>query len=1254
MRKMVIKWTIRSLLSAFGLLLLILLLLLGLLFTNTGLNTVLWGAQKALPELKIHKAEGAILPQFSLFDVAFKSDDYHIDAISREISIAIKPDCFFTPSVCIEQLKIDGLDFALMALPPSNEETPAETSEPLTEFQLPLPAYLSDVSLTDINLNILGNKINWKTFTTKMEMSGSKLTIQPTLFEHVKVELAEVTEEVEPLKETTDSDQEKQAITLPDVMIPVEIDLEQFDIHQFNLAGETPVIVNHLGLSTHVQGYEVDVRKLILDIPQADVELKSKIELEGDYPLTLTASALVKQTDIKGQNLSLSATGSVADLEVDAQLTGLIEALLKGRIEPLKPELPFDIALKNGSVQWPLTGTADYTAEINHINASGSLQGYQLDVDTILDGNDIPKLDLAIKGKGDLNQISLESMMLKALGGEVSGQVMANWQSPINWQANLNLLNIQPGLEWKQAEGVINGSLTTTGKLLDSGGWQVELPIFDIEGVVREYPLNIEGELFASDQKGTGDLKLVTNGLFVKHGSNSINVSGELDKKWNLDTHIDFPDIAKSLPDVEGSLVGQIAMRGDLKTPEILTDLSAKELAYLDMATISNIKLSSDLTPLPAPAGKLELKIDNLRYEGTLIDSVALSFIGSQKEHQLSLDVLSNVIKTNFHINGSLNEAPELAWKGTLDRADLSTEQGTWQIEQPVALGFIIDSQIVDVQAHCWTQANSKICLTKDLIGGQSGEAHLEVQNFAFSQIEMFIPKETHIDGRVNAQAWASWAPDKAPDVELKVSLPTGKLIQQVEQPIELTWNAVSLNAQLHKNKLTADWMFDIANNGDFKGTLLVEDVQTTHQGLDAQIILDQINLDMIEPLIGEYGKLNAEINSDIKISGPVKHPKVNGQFVIDDIVALGDITPVEVNFGKVEIDFSGYNALLNADIETPDGVLQLDGDANWEDLSAWAANVKVFAEELNVSAPPMVQVKVKPDMQIAVSPKRAKIDGDIYLPWGRITVEELPSSAVSVSSDEVILNKDLEPEESNTELPFEIETHVNIHIGDDFKLSAFGLEGELVGKLNVTQKDKGPFIVGEIEVINGAYRSFGQDLIIDEGKVLMNGPPDQPYLAIDAIRNPDNTQDDVVVGIRVTGPANEPSIEVYSDPAMPQQNALSYLLRGQDLDSTSDGSGMTTALIGLSLAKSGQLVGQIGETFGVSDLQLDTTGSGDESQVTVSGHLTPELQVKYGVGIFDSFGEFTVRYKLFTDLYLEAVSGVDSAVDLLYQFEFD
>lgn len=122
----------------------------------------------------------------------------------------------------------------------------------------------------------------------------------------------------------------------------------------------------------------------------------------------------------------------------------------------------------------------------------------------------------------------------------------------------------------------------------------------------------------------------------------------------------------------------------------------------------------------------------------------------------------------------------------------------------------------------------------------------------------------------------------------------------------------------------------------------------------------------------------------------------------------------------------------------------------------------------------------------------------------------------------------------------------------------------------------------------------------------------------------------------------------------MSQQAALSYLLRGQGLESDqSDSAAMTSMLIGLGVAQSGQIVGKIGETFGVSNLALDTEGVGDSSQVVVSGYVLPGLQVKYGVGIFDSIATLTLRYRLMPKLYLEAVSGVDQALDLLYQSSF-
>lgn len=220
--------------------------------------------------------------------------------------------------------------------------------------------------------------------------------------------------------------------------------------------------------------------------------------------------------------------------------------------------------------------------------------------------------------------------------------------------------------------------------------------------------------------------------------------------------------------------------------------------------------------------------------------------------------------------------------------------------------------------------------------------------------------------------------------------------------------------------------------------------------------------------------------------------------------------------------------------------------------------------------------------------------------------------------------------------------------------MDAFGLKARLTGILKVIQDKQGLGLNGQINIPEGRFHAYGQDLIVRKGQILFSGPVDQPFLNVEAIRNPESTNDNVIAGVRVTGLADKPKATIFSEPVKSQEEALSYLLRGEGLDSSgADSTHMAALLISMGVSKSGKLLGSIGETFGVSDLALDTQGVGDKSQVVVSGKITNDLQVKYGVGIFNSLATLTLRYRLMPKLYLEAVSGVDQALDLLYQFEF-
>ena len=147
-----------------------------------------------------------------------------------------------------------------------------------------------------------------------------------------------------------------------------------------------------------------------------------------------------------------------------------------------------------------------------------------------------------------------------------------------------------------------------------------------------------------------------------------------------------------------------------------------------------------------------------------------------------------------------------------------------------------------------------------------------------------------------------------------------------------------------------------------------------------------------------------------------------------------------------------------------------------------------------------------------------------------------------------------------------------------------------------------------------------------------------------------------IIAGVKVTGIADSPDVKLFSTPSMSQDQILSYILSGRSLDSEGGNAGnsIAAALIGMSLSKSSKVVGGVGSAFGISDFNVTIAGIGDNTKVVVSGSLTPKFKIEYGVGLFAPLTELTLRYRLAPSLYLQWVSSVNQAVDLLYRFEFD
>ncbi len=365
---------------------------------------------------------------------------------------------------------------------------------------------------------------------------------------------------------------------------------------------------------------------------------------------------------------------------------------------------------------------------------------------------------------------------------------------------------------------------------------------------------------------------------------------------------------------------------------------------------------------------------EGITYEDILIDKVFLGAKGGEEAHTLSLRVLSELISTELALSGSLGQQPSLRWQGKLNRWWLETEQGLWQLTQSPDLEFDSKKQTVSVTAHCWEQDESSLCLDNDIEVGESGEAALSITSFDFAQISQYVPETLNLEGEFNSHVTAKWSPEASPSVEASIQLPEGGVELLGEAPVQLGWNRMEVTASLKDDNLNAQWLLDFKDNGDISGQAVIPNVLEEDKTIDGNLTLTTFRLGFLAPLVGDFSKFGGQVSTDLSLKGPVLHPEVYGEFLLEQLKLSGNVTPVDVDNGNIELTFSGYDANLDASIETPDGELTIKGDASWEDLEQWHAKARVFAEQLLVDIPPMVKVKVEPDMTIDVSAKHARL----------------------------------------------------------------------------------------------------------------------------------------------------------------------------------------------------------------------------------------------------------------------------------------
>lgn len=1285
-KKFKLRWLWRSL----ALLLALFIALFAFLVTQKGQHTALNLAAKWVNGLSIDTVEGSLQEGLTLKSARYQTAGVDVELGQADLQLGFR--CLWEKRACVEHIALRDTSVTVdtSKLPERKQEEERERGE----FNLPLAVQLQQLSLDNINVKVDELDISLSHFHSGLEGEGKELKLHPTELRGLTVSLApQAVETAQKSAKTTEKGIDWSALEaqlakpllnkLEPITLPLNLTVSDFRASDItieqkvkNSAGELDkpnsiIQVKSVELKGQSDSKTVQLDTFEVQSDKGNFSGKGRLTLAENYPLEWQLrgdSPAFQELKLPASQAELSVSGELfGETALKAKINGLANAELVGAVQLSEPKTPFRLQLKGEHFSYPFAkGLEPLNLKGVDLTLSGDLLAYQLKAKGVVSGMSIPASQVELSGQGSLRAFDLSELQLNALNGKANLSGKVDWSNGVEWQSKANLQNVNTKSllpTWPaQLSGVLQSS-GYAGRGKENSEWAVNVNGMDIHGQLFDKKLQLKGDL-------TSDFNTLLNvpNAQLIYGENEIALKGILGEKSDFSAQINAPNLKGLVPNLQAGIKGNVVMQGKLAEPKLDLDLTANNVAYGDVK-LQNLTAKGKITTEKQIEADLILGLNRFSAGEFKLNNANLTLQGNENNHRLKLSSKGEPVAGNLQISGKFDRSQQV-WQGQLSDVALQSPIGLFQTDKAVQVSYQNKQVKASVSAHCWRNPTLNLCFPQSFDAGQEGKVPFDIKQFDLATLQPYLDKSTQLRGMVSAKGDIAWFKNQSPQVNVELHSNRLSFEQKLESSrFPLVLSPLRLNAKLADNQLTLKTDLTVDNNGRLTSELRVADIANKRQ-LSGNIDIDRLNINILKPLLSNGEMIDGNVTARLSMGGTALSPQLFGNLNLSGLKATSNAMPFDVIGGGLNVKFNGASSTLNGAVQTKESTLYLDGDANWQRLDAWHSRINARANKFRLDIPGIAKVDVSPDIEVKITPKALALGGKIDVPWARIEVQELPESAVSVSSDEVIMDGSAKKKKAfvppiltnknaaQNGQGMAIHGDVAIHIGDDVRLDAYGLKTNLNGILKVRQGNKGLGLYGQVNLKNGTFASFGQDLLIRKGLVSFTGLPSQPTLDIEAIRNPEAMEDpSVTAGVKVTGIADSLSVNVFSNPSMSQDQALSYILTGRALDTGGDGgssNSVAAALIGMSLSKSSKTVGKIGSAFGISDFSVSTAGIGDNTKVVVSGSLSPRFKVKYGVGLFAPLAELTLRYRLAPSLYLQSVSSINQAIDLLYRFEFD
>lgn len=1018
------------------------------------------------------------------------------------------------------------------------------------------------------------------------------------------------------------------------------------------------------------------------------------------------AQDLFKPLSKTAFNAEVSGNVSLIDIQKLALKGDELDGVVQGKVR-LNDGVDWDLVAKMAHLDvQKLTQNDRLTA---NITGKLSTKGKYLDnklsyVQAVFDGQ-VKKHTLLtgdvsfdVLGRGD--EFTINHLRHDGQAGKLWAKGKVNAQK-LSWDLVANMDGFNAGAFVQGVDTRLSGGFASYG-VWGASDKVVALDGLDLSGVFNAQPLKASGSLYAKlrvpkDLSGyVGRLKKATvlpktpndffalqqqiqdnsrqaqhifqslkaDNLSLSIGDNHAMMNGT---EQNLSATINIKSLTQLWAEASGKIEGGLIIANDKHAlPTIYADLSAKEVRTADII-VQKASVLGKVVNLAQSPSHLHVEVDNLIAMGRVLQQAQIDFQGTQNNHRLSFHAKNANLQAGALITGGFDGE---RYQGVVSEGEMVSRFGRLAQRQPSEFGYTLSNHALKVAPHCWQTHKSAnvgaLCLAKTLsYSPRGGDVNVVVQNLDTSVLSPALPSDMVWQSTLNGKVEANWQVGKVPFVNAVLYSDNGQVgvTQDDTGYVEMPYERISLIAQTLPTgfKLRAD-VAGVAGQG-YADVLI--DPYKAGKPIKGALVLDEMNLAVVRPFFPNLQALSGTITMAGGIAGTLNKPLFYGDGRLSDgrLAVFG--VPLALSDIQASAIINGTHATLDGRFVAGEGKGVISGQMDWQNTPQ--AKIKLSGEQLTLSSPPLLTASISPELEVVIRPTQRYVDikGIVLVPSATIRPPEASASIVTESADVSVIDR-RQVGNINAILaevkPWSINADIGLDLGSEVSFRGFGAKLPLAGTLHLRQSGQGSLSgrgvvqVSERTKIDG----IGQNLELNYAQIRFNGNLLNPRLSIEGEKEIQGQ----TVGVRVKGTANNPDITVFNDAGLSEQQAMNALITGR-IDETADTqtseqtfrSQVTNSLAaaGLSLGLSGTrgITNQIGNALGLESLTVDASGNSSDTNVNITGYLSPDLYIRYGVGVFNAESTLSMRYQLTRRVYVEATRAIENTVDVIYRWKF-